>query len=457
MLFIDLNLKTPFYPNDDNFIKDTPEFTQELQNANGDSILFQGIEQSLNITDTGNLYNLNQDVTVSNVEELNLTYFLDSEHGWEISKIETSVKNIQDTRNWVNNSGFESPTIFRKYQISETNHPYTQPHNPNSVVDTITETGATYMRAHFVEIGFERYYDFFFLRDGSDDDHLITDTINITDVYSPWIPGDTMKFTYEADNLDPYYGYYMDYYEFMNASSDYDINSDTWGFNYVENGVSGTNVYGAGEFRNATGMYVGLYGELISSPNQFGYIAGAFSELYQNFTVPRGHIKDAYLSFDYNIPFGLRSNDIYIYFKINNKKVYSRGMGDIIEAGKGIWYNTGRIYMDLWTNASEIFVGVMNNQQFNISVGIMSGRSMTLTNFEEAYQNIIWFDNVSLVLTAIANSSQSDIDLKLNNYSLNESNDWGVSTLNITDYWDANPVVLTVQTLSPSLDFELES
>ncbi|MFW9781785.1 MAG: hypothetical protein ACFFFB_05820, partial [Candidatus Heimdallarchaeota archaeon] len=422
-----------------------------------ETILFQGIEQSLNITDYGNLYKLNQEVSVSNAEELNLTYFLDTEHEWEVSKIETSVKNVEDTRNWINNSGFESPTVYRKYQTSETSHPYSQPHNPNSPVDTITETGATYMRAHFVEIGFERYYDYFYLRDGSDNDHLITDTSNITDVYSPWIPGDTMKFTYEADNLDPYYGYYMDYYEFMNVSSDYDINSDTWGFNYVENGVSGTNKYGAGEFKNATGMYVGLYGELVTSPYAFSYTEGAFSELYQNFTVPRGRIIDAHLSFDYNVPFGLSSNDNYIYFKINNKKVYSKGMGDVIEAGKGIWHKTGKIYMDLWINTSEIFAGVMNNQQFNISVGIMSGGSVELSYFEEAYQNIIWFDNVSLVLTAIANCSQSDINLQFDGISLIENSEWGSSVLNLTGNWDTNPIKLTITTLSSSLTFNLNT
>ncbi|MHA2050002.1 MAG: hypothetical protein ACW986_10330 [Promethearchaeota archaeon] len=429
---------------------------RDLEISNGAPILFQGSEPSLNITDTGNLYKYNQEVAVSEQEEVNLTYYLDSDHDWEVSTIETSITNIQDTRNWVNNSGFQSPTIFRTYQVSETTHPYAQGHNPNSVVDTITETGATYMRAHFVNISFERYYDYFLLRDDSNNNHLITDTENRTNVYSPWIPGDTLKFTYDSDSGTQYYGYYVDYYEFVNASSNYDINSDTWGFNYAENGVSGTNIYGSGEEGNVTGMYVGLYGEY-NDIYDFDYTEGAFSEIYQNFSVPRGYIKDAYLSFDYNVPFGLKSNDNYLYLEINNQKVYSRGMRDIIDAGKGIWHSTGKIYMDLWTNNSEIFNGALNGQEFNISVGIMSGSSVGLTYFEEAYQNILWFDNVSLVLTASANSSQSDIDLKLNNYSPNESNEWGTSVLNITNNWNTNPIVLTVQTKSPSLEFELDT
>jgi len=428
----------------------------DLLISNGDTSLFQGIEPSLNINETGNLYKFNQEVAVSEQEEVNLTYYLDSDHDWEVSTIETIITNIQDTRNWVNNSGFQSPTIYRTYQVSETPHPYDQGHNPNSVVDTITETGATYMRAHFVNISFERYYDYFLLRDASNDDHLITDTENRTNVYSPWIPGDTMKFTYDSDSSGNYYGYYVDYYEFLNASSNYDINSDTWGFNYVENGVSGTNIYGPGEEGNATGMYVGLYGEFISQ-EEFDYTEGAFSEIYQNITIPRGSIKDAYISFDYNVPFGLKSNDNYMYLKVNDKVVYSKGMRDIIDAGKSTWHKTGKIYMDLWINTSEVFTGNLNQNQHTISVGIMSGSSVSLTYFEEAYQNIIWFDNVSLVVTSMANSSQSDIELKLNNYSPNQNSEWGTSNLNLTDNWDTNPIVLTVQTKSPSLEFELDT
>ncbi|MFX1344561.1 MAG: hypothetical protein ACFFAI_05610 [Promethearchaeota archaeon] len=456
LLFFNCMSNKTFQSDDNISFDDQEEFRQELKNANGESIIFQGNEQPINITDTGILNKQNQEISLSNEEVLNLTYFLDSEHNWEASKIDTSIKNLQDTRNWINNSGFKSPTIFRKYQVSQTGHPYTQPHNPNNVIDTITETGATYIRAHFVEIGFERTWDYFFVRDGSNNDHLITDTYNITNVYSPWIPGDTIKFTYEADAADPYYGYYMDYYEFLNASSDYDINSDTWGFNYAENGVSGTNVYGAGETGNATGMYVGLYGEYVSH-EEFDYTEGAFSELYQNITIPRGPIKDAYFSFDYNVPFGLKSNDNYMYLKINNEKVYSKGMRDIIEAGKGIWYNTGKIYMDLWTNTSEIFDGPLNEQQFNISVGIMSGSSVSLTYFEEAYQNILWFDNVSLVLTTTANSSQTDIDLKFDNTSLIEEDNWGSSVLNITKSWTSNPITLAITTTSPSLSFDMNT
>ena len=425
--------------------------------ADTDLVLFEGSENALNITDYGNLYNNERQVEVNNQESVNLSYYLDDLHDWEASQINNLIYNIQDTRNWVNNSEFKSPTIFREYQISQTTHPYSQNHPISSIVDTITEVNnPTYMRAHFVNISFERYYDYFFILDENDQYQLITDTDYRSNVYSPWISGDTMKFTYISDNIDEYDGYYMDYYEYVNASSNYDINSDTWGFNYAENGVSGTNIYGAGECGNATGMYVGLYGEYIDY-NQFGYTNGAFSELYQNFTIPRGFVNDAYISFDYNVPFGYRTNNNYLYCKINNKKVYSKGMGDIINAGKNKWYSTGKIYMDLWANASSIFEGLLSDQTFNISVGIMSGNSVTLTNFEEANQNIIWFDNISFVVTASANSTQSGINLKLNGLDLTDGNDWGISQKNITDTWETNPIILNFSTTSPDLSFNLDT
>lgn len=436
---------------------DSDSLSKNPSLADIDSVLFEGNEKGLNITDYGNLYNYDQEVEVNNQESSNITYYLDDIHDWEANQIDNLIYNIQDTRNWVNNSGFKSPTIYREYQIATTAPSYSPNHPTSNIVHTITDVNnPTYMRAHFVDIEFERFYDYFYILDKNDQNQLITDTESRTNVYSPWIPGDTMKFTYRSDNVDEYNGYYMDYYEYINASSNYDINSDTWGFNYAENGVSGTNIYGAGECGNATGMYVGLYGEY-NDYYQFGYTNGAFSELYQNISIPRGFVKDAYISFDYNVPFGYRTNNNYLYCKINNKKVYSKGMGDIIDAGKNKWYSTGKIYMDLWANTSQIFEGLLSDQNFNISVGIMCGNSVTVSYFEEAYQNIVWFDNISFVLTASANSTQSDINLKLNGLDLTDGNDWGISQKNITDTWETNPIILNFSTTSPDLSFNLDT
>lgn len=426
----------------------------EIRTANGDTYLFQGIENSLNITDYGNLYEYNQEISLNNQEELDLNYYLDETHDWKASKIETTVSKIQDTRNWINNSEFEAITIYRRDQVIFQNS-YTKNYDPGDEANTLTETGATFMRVHFVNSSFERYYDYLYVFNKSmGEQYLVLDGLR-EDFYSPWIPGDEIIITYESDGLTEWDGYYIDYYEFMNASSNYNVNSESWGFNY-ESITNGKNYHGSGEIGNASGMWIGLYPELVSS-SEYSYDQGAYSELYQNLTVPRGQVQDAYLSFDYYVQNGLETNENYLYFQINNKKVFSMGMRDIIEAGKETWLSTGKIYMDLWINSSNIFESIIHDQELNVSVGIMSGDSVSYSYFEDGYQNVIWFDNITLFLTTIANSTQSDINLKLNNLNLNDNSEWGSSFLNLTGAWESNPIILTINTSSPLLNFELNT
>ena len=62
---------------------------------------------------------------MTNNDEFNLSYYLDDDNNWKANKIEVSIKNIQDKRNWINNSDFLSPTIYRVYQEDlNTSHPY---------------------------------------------------------------------------------------------------------------------------------------------------------------------------------------------------------------------------------------------------------------------------------------------------------------------------------------------
>ena len=106
-LNIDLNEKSI------NFEPQT-DYEYSLMSSNGDPILFQGTESSVNITDYGNLYELNQEVSLTNEKELNLTYYLDDSHEWKISEIQNAISNIQDTRDWNNNSEILPVNIFRK-------------------------------------------------------------------------------------------------------------------------------------------------------------------------------------------------------------------------------------------------------------------------------------------------------------------------------------------------------
>ncbi|KKK41904.1 MAG: hypothetical protein Lokiarch_39000, partial [Candidatus Lokiarchaeum sp. GC14_75] len=467
MFFINSTLITTNLDRIDS-IKSKTTIDNQPQIANSESILFQGTELFLNINDTGTLYNLNQEITVSNQEEENLIYYLDDAHSWEVSKIQTIISDIQDSREWVNNSNFfDIDDSFRIYQAFQNDDPPPPPtHNysadlsndptiPANVHSTISESGSVAMRLHFSRIEIETRWDLLYIYDGNNVLQFSFTGI-ATDFTTPWIAADTLKITINSDGTVQRYGYDIDYYEFYNESTNYFDFNNSWGYN----SVTPTNNFGPGEADNSSAMYVTLVGDPfrdIDDDMGASYSEDDFSEIYQNITIPRGAVSDAYISFDYYAEYAMDSNENYIYCEINNKRVYSKGLGDIVDAGRRIWYSTGKIYMDLWINTSSIFGNIQNNNDFNISVGIMSGASIDYFGFEDRYQQIFWFDNISLGLTTKANSSQNDINLTINGENLIEGNQWGNSNKNFTGIWNINPVTLAVQTNSPSLSFNLDT
>jgi len=433
--------------------------------ADTDSVLFEGTEISLNITDYGNLYENNQEVSLTNQEEINLNYFLDDDHDWEISNIDINIENIQDTRDWINESDFyELDTPYRINQSFQNIDPPGNPiHNygpdlsgdpsvPANIHSTITETGAYAMRLHFSRIEIETDWDVLGIYN---DANVLqyTFTGNSTDFITPWFKTDTLKITIDSDVTIEWYGYDIDYYEFYNGSTNYYYYQNSWDFDTNTNNQNS----GPGEKENSTAMYVSLVGEHdrdVGEAMGVTYYEGDYSELYQNITIPRGRVIDAYFSFDYYGESVMDSNENFLYCEINNKKIYSKGLADIVgpeDNGRRTWLHTGKIYMPLWLNTSNIFEDMLSNQEFNISVGVMSGSSITYSGFDERFQQNFWFDNLSLVLTTLANSSQADINLKLNNNELTLGSKWGNSYVNFTGNWYMDPVSINVSTDSPSL------
>jgi len=470
-IFISSSFLTPNSNNNAEIDRDLNNFSQIPLLADTDSILFEGNEISLNITDYGNLYDANQDVSLSNQEELNLSYYLDEVHDWKVSKIETQVDNIQDTRDWVNNSDFiKNVTVYRKsvdlHNIDPPGNPVhnydddldEDPTNPANIHSKIYQNDALAIRVHFDIIDFEDIWDCVFIWDKYDKCYY-SDTGYRTNFYSPWILGEGINITIGSDDWSgsTEYGYHIDYYEYVNASSGLSENLASWS-NYTNTNKYN---YGSGWIGNNTAMYTALY----SYPNRIDhsdyfsadYTKGNYSEIYQNLTIPRGKVIDAYISFDYYAEFAMESNDNYIYLEINNNKVYTLGLRDVVEAGRYKWHHTGQINMDLWVNTSNIFNNPIYNQKINISVGIMSGASVSYSGFQDAYQQVIWFDNLSLILTTIANSSQDGINLLFNKYNINQGEQWGQSYLDLNGTCAADPVTLTVNTTSPSLSFELDT
>ncbi len=438
---------------------------KKISIANGETLLFQGIEAPLLINDTGILYDNNQHVSLTNQEELNLTYYLDDIHEWKGSKIQTNIRNVHDTRDWVQNNDFYS--LDTPYKVDEEqfnidppgnpDHNYSygldnDPSNPSNIHSTISESGASAMRLHFSRIEIERNWDLLYIYDGNNDLQFAF-TGMATDFYTPWIISDTLKITINSDGSIEWYGYVMDYYEFYNSSTNYFEYTNSWG--YSNNNITN---FGPGEIDSNTAMYLTLMGEPRRETwMKARYQEGHFSEIYQNITIPRGAIIDGYISFNYYAESAMASNENFLYCEINNERIYSKGLRDIVDAGRKSWHSTGKIYMDLWVNTSNIFNDIQNNNEINISVGIMSGASITYSGFKDLFQQIFWFDNISLILTSLANSTQSDINLTLNGENFIDNNQWGSSHLNLTGYWENNPVTLNVETLSPSLEFELDT
>ncbi|MFX1496251.1 MAG: hypothetical protein ACFFBH_01870 [Promethearchaeota archaeon] len=424
-----------------------------LKVANGKSSLFDGALNPLNITDYGTLYNTSQEISLTDKAEINLKYYLDDYHGWEVSQINSSINQIQDTRIWINNSDFLPISTFKNYDNHQSGHNYLPNRGRAQTLQSTSKFGAIAMRAHFTNLSFEDGYDFF-LMENENNTLCYVDTGFKSDFYSPWILGSSLYFYFESDGLIQEWGYEIDYFEFVNESSNYYRNAQSWGFN----NISFTKTrYGAGQADEIDSMYLALYSEISSNHLSATYYKGNFAELYQNISIPRGKVVDGYISFDYYAEFAMESNENYIFCQINNNKIYSRGLGDIVESGRRVWHNTGKIYMDLWTNTSNIFGDIKNNQEFNISVGIMSGASVIYTGFEDQFQQIFWFDNISLVLTTVANCSQEGINLKLNSLDLTQGNEWGTANLWISGNWDLNPIIITVNTTSPNLKFNLDT
>ncbi|MBY9006804.1 MAG: hypothetical protein KGD63_08605 [Candidatus Lokiarchaeota archaeon] len=454
------------------FINDSysNQFVDNINDINikaSNNHMFEGNIDPLNITDFGKLYNNSQSISLTNEEEYNLPYFIDTVHDWNASKIENSITNIQDTRDWVyENDFYELDAPYIRYVSIDSAHNYSAdlddlPTIPANVHDNITEIGAAAIRIHFTQIEFQFNIDLLCIYDGVFDLKTAF-TGSDSDFYTPWLAAETLLLTVTSDSSIEWYGYQIDYYEFYNESTNYYNYQSYWDFNNEDTWNPAN--FGPGDIGGNTAMYATLLAYPYRTEGKLAayYWEGDFAEIYQNITIPRGEVIGGYISFDYYAESAMRSNENYIYCEINNEKIYSKGLRDIVNANRTTWHNTGKINMDLWINNTEIFNNIQNNQDINISIGVMSGASVSYTGFEDRFEQIFWFDNISLELTTLANSSQSGIDLKFGAsgslVDLIEGAEWGNSNRDFEGLWgELNPLILTINTSSPSLSFDLNT
>ncbi|MEJ2248911.1 MAG: hypothetical protein P8Y97_04535 [Candidatus Lokiarchaeota archaeon] len=438
---------------------------KNLKNSGQDNVIFQGNLPPINITDYGNLYKTDQHISLTSENLKNVSYFLDDPHNWEASKIEANISNIQDTRDWVNKGGNDEIPVYRFDQefdnipINPGNHNYTNnlsndPLDPNNIHSNINQTDALAIRLHFNRFEIESNFDYLFIYD-ENNQCCYTDTGIKNDFYSPWIKANELKITIFSDSSVNLYGYYIDFYEYINDTVIFNNNLKNWEFQ--TSSLLKQN-YGIGEMDNETGMYLSLYGYPDDTYDFASlYFENDYAEFSQNLSIPRGSVTNAYLSFDYYAESAMETNENYIYIEVNNEKVYSIGLRDVVRAGRNIWHNTGEINMDLWVNTTNIFQNDISQQNLNISVGIMSGTTVYYSGFEDRYQQVIWFDNISLILTTIANATQEGIDLSVNSENFDCKNNWGYANKTLQGIWSTNPIFLTFSTTSPQLSFDLDT
>ncbi|MBN1214843.1 MAG: hypothetical protein JXA99_05305 [Candidatus Lokiarchaeota archaeon] len=469
--FIILSFIIPSLYNANGIINDVPNKIDDnfgnnnIKSSYNQINMFEGYVDPLNITDYGILYNNSQSISLTSEEDIVLPYYLDGVHYWEASKIENSITNIQDTREWVNNSDFLPRNTYHEDLITpvETPHNYNNNHDFfQTYYETIGKAGVDAIRVHFVNISFDENEDYIGIFGYYSGEVWFLDTGNKSDFFTPWIYEDSVDITYYSDN-DAIVGYgcYIDYFEYINDTSSY---NNSWDYHQYHNKFSEINSYSTpGYVGSNTAVQVGMNSDPFYDVNEriaCTYNQSDLIEIYQNLTIPRGKVIDGYISFDYFPESIINTNNFYIFLAINGKKIYSKGFLDINEAGGSqMWHSTGNINMKLWVNTTNIFNDIIDNQKINISVGIKSSSWTTYSGYLDRFQQVVWFDNVSLVLTTLANSTQEDINLKINNFSLFEDpNNWGHSTLNISDNWDKeHPITLTINTTSPDLSFKLNS
>jgi hypothetical protein len=97
--------------------------------------------------------------------------------------------------------------------LLESPHPYP---NDYDYTWTITEVGAGQVRTHFSQIDTEQDWDYLYVYDAGH--NLIASyTGSYRDIWSPWVPGDTVRIRLASDSLSTDYGFTLDATETLGA------------------------------------------------------------------------------------------------------------------------------------------------------------------------------------------------------------------------------------------------
>jgi len=338
--------------------------------------------------------------------------------------------------------------------------------------DNLTLTapaGTTFMRINFTHVSYELGRDYLVLFD-NESNWLMDYTGDHFNLVTPWFCTDSITISYVSDDKsvtdeDLNIAALIDHVDWTN-STDLNFTSriDEWTFNYDYDTVDGrARGYGA-ERDGEIGMAVEIQGVNETSYGdycykKFSYEASDKSEFYQVIPISRGRVIDGYFSLDYYGEKLIMSNDFELYVAINDTIIYPKGFTTINQNPR-TWQSTGKIWLPLWANSSNLFDDIGNNSFIKFAVGIRFNHdsAITFTNFDNSDRQVLVLDDIELVLTTQANATQSDIDLRINGTAVNDTAGatWGQAEFNAVGNWTSNPLNLIFSTASPSLEFDVD-
>ncbi|MBD3186857.1 hypothetical protein GF325_08535 [Candidatus Bathyarchaeota archaeon] len=334
----------------------------------------------------------------------------------------------------------------------------------------INATSGTHMRLNFSHVNFQEGYDYLVLLD-NESQYLMDFTGYHENVVTPWFRTDYINLTYISDNTRrgeiPYNpGYRIDHVEWVDYPSlNLTERENNWVFDYNYQFYDGrASGYGA-ERDDEIGLALEL--QAVNETTGGGYGWDVFSyepsdrvEFYQTIPISRGKVLDGYIELDYYGDKVLPTGDLQLFVAINDTVVYTRGFSAISQAMRQ-WQSTGKIWMALWENTTNLFDAIGSGSEIKLSVGLRYDydESVLFSGFEHRERQLLVVDDIKLVLTTLANATQPGINLQVNGNPIQDGtgSKWGDATFAESGTWTINPLNLTFTTDAGHLEFDVTS
>jgi hypothetical protein len=389
-----------------------------------DGILFSGSQDAISVNETA-IYRDTSQLSVGNgsnpeYTSQTLEFPLDDTNSWEGYLYSANITNLVDENQWISNGNFGSDNGItpsaHNVQVFQSAHPYSNnldsdPSIGGNIISTVDGSGCYYMRLHFVNISTEGVYDTIYLWDQNNE--LLNWYSGVyTDFLTAWMNASTVKITMESNALATDYGYYIDYYETYNGAL-FSYNMDDWNAYSAGSDLSKMNAV-AGYQLNSSAINVTLAGSLVTG-RTYSYVQNEESGIYQELSIPRGSIENAWISFDYYPLRVFPQSKIEVAVRINGVDAYTRNLATIYGDGLAEWHSTG-----LTPISTALFSNPISEQTVNVTFSIFVHNTRIFSGDFADLQEI-YFDNIELVLQSTVNSTNPEINLQFNGISPTDS------------------------------------